>query len=102
MELNKRMEGRMSKNLLDMCIQTTQAKGGTIHEYLPRLKWHYEGRMKDSPVYHLMLDDKHAVAWTACLKKDLPKITPHMNREDGVFWHGCGCNDCLTNLHGVK
>lgn len=60
----------------------TAAKG-TIHQYLPRLRWERATGpcvrgMGPTPVWHLMLDER-AIGWTQCRKAELPPITPSLS-----------------------
>lgn len=68
------------ENLLDACLFWDRCKGGTIHTYLPRLKWERAKGpcvrgMGPTPVWHLKLDDR-VIGWTQCLKAELPPIGP--------------------------
>lgn len=90
---------RHAATLLDACIATEakitrrDVKGGTIHEYLPRLKWLYAGNVRgQGPTWHLMLTGFAPatlaeygyerggvdIGWYAGTKTHLPQITPDL------------------------
>ncbi len=65
------------KHLLEACRFRDDKMGGTIHQYLPRLTWKYQGnRARQGPTCHLILDNTVSVGWQVGAKKYLPKITP--------------------------
>ena len=68
---------RRPENLLDACLFWDRCQGGTIHQYLPRLRWERGtgpsvARM-GGPVYRLMLDNTD-IGWVCGRKSELPKI----------------------------
>ena len=89
-------QNRRPANLLDACCFWDRCQGGTIHEYMPRLKWERATGscvrgMGSVPVWHLMLDTR-AIGWTQCPKCDRPAITPSLDHvlldylPDGCEW----------------
>lgn len=69
---------RRPSSLLEACIFWDRASGGTIHQYLPRLRWERATGLGvrgigPIPVWKLMLDTK-AIGWIQCYKRELPSI----------------------------
>lgn len=68
---------RRPENLLDACLFWDRVQGGTIHQYLPRLRWSRASgpscRRMGGPVWHLMLDGL-VIGYKCCLKRELPLI----------------------------
>lgn len=85
---------RRPVSLLDACCFWDRCQGGTIHAYLPRLKWvRATGAcvrgMGPIPVWHLELDGRE-IGWTQCRKADLPAIDPHLSPNLlGYLPEGC-------------
>ena len=74
---------RRPTTLLDACLFWDRCQGGTIHTYLPRLRWERARGscvrgMGSIPVWHLMLDGK-AIGWTQCPASERPAITPSLD-----------------------
>lgn|SRR5690606_7290842 len=68
---------RLPSSLLDACLFWDRAQGGTIHQYLPRLKWEFAGRgWERGSIWHLMLDGQ-VIGWIQCYKRELPSIDAH-------------------------
>lgn len=64
---------RRPQSLLDACLVWDRCQGGTIHQYLPRLRWVFCGVENGEKVWHLYLD--HRVIGTYFgNKSNLPKI----------------------------
>lgn len=63
------------ENLLhSLCLHSGQ-QGGTIHEFIPRLKWKYDGRpRRHSAAWWCLMLDNHRIASISCEKVMLPKI----------------------------
>ena len=72
------------ESLLEACCFWDRCQGGTIHAYLPRLRWvQAHGPcvrgMGPVPVWHLLLDER-AIGWTQCLQATyLPAIEPSLS-----------------------
>ena len=68
---------RLATSLLDACCAATGAQGGTIHQFLHRLKWEYAGVVaRQGPTWYLKLDGSIHLGWYSGLKKHLPTIEP--------------------------
>lgn len=73
---------RRPSSLLDACLFWDRVSGGTIHQYLPRLRWERASGpcvrgMGPIPVWHLMLDGR-VIGWIQCYKRELPSIDAHL------------------------
>ena len=78
---------RHATSLLDACCTATGVQGGTIHQYLPRLGWWYQGNVaRQGPTWHLCLDGELSIGWYAGLKRHLPTIEPGL---------------CVGHLHSI-
>ena len=79
-------------NLLDACLNASGFTGGTIHEYLPRLKWerYYQGGdwylWLDRDVKNGKAGKTLAYSDNSYRKSDLPKIEPAMSPETSRAW----------------
>lgn len=74
---------RRPASLLDACCFWDRVQGGTIHQYLPRLRWVRASGpcvrgMGPTPVWHLELDGR-AIGGTQCRKSELPAIEAHLS-----------------------
>ena len=96
---------RIPKTLLEACLFWTDQQGGTIHEFLPRLRWKYRryDRRMECGVWHLVLDgapcmemfkpplNGRVIGWYGGDKTHLPKIEPalctgHLDRIGADSW----------------
>lgn len=87
---------RRAANLLDACCFWDRVQGGTIHQFLPRLRWERARGpcvrgMGPEPVWHLAIDGR-MIGWTQCRKSELPPIDAHLSPNmldylpDGCEW----------------
>ena len=68
---------RRPTSLLDACLVWDRCQGGTIHQYLPRLRWEFACVENGEKVWHLYLDHR-AIGTYFGNKSMLPKIEAGM------------------------
>lgn len=68
---------RRPENLLDACLFWDRCQGGTIHQYLPRLRYRRasgsSSRGMEGPVWDVLLDEC-SIGWACGPKSELPPI----------------------------